>query len=88
MFSKITNEIIRDLYENVVKKEDRNRKVSRETEKIVLDFLEERRRTGSEDWEYAEFRSDLFMIASGAEENGFVEGFHLAVRLLMGCITG
>ena len=88
MFSKITNEIVRDLYMDVVRKENRNGRVSRETEKIVLDFLEERKQTGLEGWEYEEFRSELLMMASGAEENGFAEGFRLAVRLLMECITG
>lgn len=88
MFSKITNEIIRELYAGMMKRESRNGKVSKETEKMVLDFLEEKKQTGSEDWRYAELRSELLMMVSGAEENGFAEGFRFAVRLLMECIEG
>ena len=87
MFPIITNEIVRGFYAGMVKKENHNKKVSKETEKIVLDFLRERKQTGSEDREYEEFRSELFMMASGAEENGFAEGFRFAVRMIMECIT-
>lgn len=59
-----------------------NQDIQREIEGLLK---EENKRM---DWqEYEEYRDRAFLIASIAEEGGFIKGFKYAVRLMSECFT-
>lgn len=76
--------IIRQLYQNVLKEESNKDKISEETKTEVEVLLKE---TGSteNDLDYEKRRDDLLLLAAAAEENGFVKGFSYAFHLFAEC---
>ncbi|MDO5425248.1 MAG: hypothetical protein Q4F41_16120 [Eubacteriales bacterium] len=76
--------ILRNLYVNMIK-EDSSEKISCELQKEVLSILKEHE--GLWMTEKEELIKDMgLLIASAAEESGFIKGFQCAVCLFLECI--
>lgn len=72
--------MIRELYVKKVRDRNPADRLDQDIRSEISDLLEEeKRRMGKED--YKELMDKALLIASMAEENGFVEGFRDAFRL-------
>ena len=85
VFRKAMDELIRGLYMEMLKENNPGEKISRRTKKTVLNVLQEDEMQMADDGKDILW-SKAFMIASGAEEDGFVEGFRCAFRLILDCV--
>lgn len=79
------DEIIRRLYRDSFSEKGCKDKISWKTQEEIELILEDKQRQMGEE-EYACYRDDIFLAASAAEENGFVDGFKYAFRLFSECI--
>lgn len=77
--------MIRRLYCDMMQEEGNKDRMSQGTLDEIKSLLENLKKS-VEDQEYIEYRDLIFMTASAAEENGFVEGFKYAFRLFSECI--
>lgn len=79
------DEIIRRLYRDSLYEKGCKDKISWKTQDEIELMLKDKEGQMGED-EYAFYRGDVFLAASAAEENGFVDGFKYAFRLFSECI--
>lgn len=79
------DEIIRRLYRDSLSEKGCKDKISWKTQEEIELILEDKQGKMGEE-EYACYRDDIFLSASAAEENGFVDGFKYAFRLFSECI--
>lgn len=79
------DEIIRRLYRDSLSEKGCKDKISWKTQEEIESILEDKQGQMGEE-EYACYRDDIFLAASAAEENGFVDGFKYAFRLFSECI--
>lgn len=77
--------LIRSLYAKMIRDRSTTEKIDQDMQTEVLDLLkdEEKQMNGEQ---YEKLRDTAFLIASAAEENGFVKGFRYAFRLFWECI--
>ncbi len=85
MFCRGMDEIIRGLYKTMINENNPGKKISQKTEQEILYALREERTIKSKGG--GELRDLVLFVSSGAEENGFVEGFRYAVRLYNECLN-
>lgn len=79
------DEVIRRLYRDSLSEKGCKDKISWKTQEEIGSILEDKQGQMGEE-EYACCRDDIFLAASAAEENGFVDGFKYAFRLFSECI--
>lgn len=78
-------QMIRDLYAKTIHSGNTTEKIDRNMQEEILNILkDEERQLG--DVNHEKLRDTTFLIASAAEENGFVKGFRYAFRLFLECI--
>lgn len=78
------DKIISKLYRDSLLENGCKNKISKKTQEEIKDLLKEREATmGEHEYEY--YQDEIFLAASAAEENGFVNGFKYAVRLFLEC---
>lgn len=78
-------QMIRDLYAKTIRSGNNTEKIDQNTQEEILNILkDEEKQLG--DVNYERLRDTAFLIASAAEENGFVKGFRYAFRLFLECI--
>ena len=77
---------IRELYKTMAQTKNGMDEVSKEIYEKIMELTREEKK--AMDWkEYEQYRDKLFLIASIAEEGGFINGFKYAVRLIAECYT-
>lgn len=88
MFRRIAmDEMIRRLHKELLLESGCADKMSKKTREDVCALLEDSTgQAGGQDYGY--HQDDVFLVASAAEENGFVDGFRYAFRLFSECIHG
>ena len=79
------DEIIRRLYRDALYEKGCKDKIGWKTQEEIGFMLKDKEGQMGED-EYACYKDDIFLAASAAEENGFVDGFKYAFRLFFECI--
>lgn len=78
-------QLIRNLYTKTIRSERTTEKIDQDMQEEILNLLkDEEKQLG--DVNYEKLRDTVFLIASAAEENGFVKGFRYAFRLFLECI--
>lgn len=79
------DKMIRELYNDMLRKTEREGRLGRELEEEIEGLLEgvEKKLGEQEYWEY---KDNALYIACAAEEEGFVEGFKYAFRLFAECL--
>lgn len=78
---------IRELYNYMIQTTKGTDTVSKEINEKIMELTEEEKK--NMDWkEYEKYRDKLFLIASIAEEGGFVKGFQYASILMMEALSG
>lgn len=79
------DKMIRELYNDMLRKTDREGRLGKELEEEIEGLLEgvEKKLGQKEYWEY---KDNALYIACAAEEEGFVEGFKYASRLFAECL--
>lgn len=75
------NPIIRQFYQNSIREESANDKISHKTKAEIEKLLQESEGRASPECR----RDELFLAAAAAEENGFLMGFIYAFRLFSEC---
>lgn len=79
------DKIISKLYRDSLLEEGCTDKISKKTQEEIQVLLKDKEGT-MEEQEYECYRDEIFLAASAAEENGFVNGFKYAFRLFSECI--
>lgn len=79
------DKMIRELYNDMLRKTDREGRLGKELEEEIEGLLEgvEKKLGQKEYWEY---KDNALYIACAAEEEGFVKGFKYASRLFAECL--
>lgn len=77
--------MIRRLYSDMFREEGNKDKISLGTMEEIKDLLGELEQLMG-DQEYKRCSDMVFLLASAAEENGFVRGFNYAFRLFTECM--
>lgn len=77
--------MIRRLYCDMMQEEGNKDRMSQGTIDEIKGLLENLKKS-VENQEYMECRDTVFLAASAAEENGFVQGFKYAFQLFAECI--
>ena len=86
MFRKLhMDKIIEKLYRNLLLEEGCTDKISKKTKEEIQNLLKDKKET-MEEQEYECYLDEIFLAASAAEENGFVNGFKYAFRLFSECV--
>ena len=79
------DEIIRKLHRDSLLEKGCKDKISQKTQDAICSLLKDKK--GQMDGqEYGCYQEEIFLAASAAEENGFVDGFRYAFRLFSECI--
>lgn len=78
-------EIIRKLHKDSLLEKGRKDKMSQKTQEEISSLLRDKKEQLDER-DYEDYQEDIFLAASAAEENGFVDGFKYAFRLFTECI--
>lgn len=78
-------QLIRSLYAKTIHDKSTIEKIDRDMQEEILSILKDEEKQ-LEDEKYEKLRDAAFLIASAAEENGFVKGFRYAFRLFSECI--
>lgn len=78
-------QLIRNLYAKTIHDKSTTEKNDRNMQEEILNILKDEE-DQLEDGKYEKLRDTAFLIASAAEENGFVKGFRYAFRLFWECI--
>lgn len=79
------SKMIRNIYAKMVQESCNTEKIDKDMQEEILDLLkDEEKRLDAES--YNQLRDNTFLIASIAEENGFVKGFRYAFWLFMECV--
>ena len=73
----MNNPMIRQFYQNSIKEESTNDKISKKTKAEIEELLQEAEGGASPECR----RDELFLAAAAAEENGLVMGFVYAFKL-------
>ena len=82
---KDMDKMIRELYNEMLRKTERKGRLGRELEEEAAGLLEDvEKRLGRQ--EYEEYKDNPLYIACAAEEEGFVKGFKYAFRLFAECV--
>lgn len=81
------DEIIRRSYRDSLSEKGCKDRISWKTQEEIGLMLKDKEGQMGEN-EYACYRDDVFLAASAAEENGFVDGFKYAFFLFSECIHG
>lgn len=79
------DKIISKLYRNSLLEEGYTDKISKKTQEEIRALLADKEGT-MEEQEYERYKDEIFLAASAAEENGFVNGFKYAFRLFSECV--
>lgn len=79
------DKMIRELYNDMIRKTEREGRLGKELEEEIEGLLEgvEKKLGEQEYWEY---KDNALYIACAAEEEGFVKGFKYASRLFAECL--
>lgn len=81
------NKRIRELYNSMIQMKNGMDEVSKEIYEKIMELTREEKKTM--DWKaYEQYRDKLFLIASIAEEGGFVKGFRYASELMVEVLQG
>lgn len=78
-------EIIRKLHKDSLLERGRKDKMSQKTQEEASSLLRDKKEQLDQQ-DYTDYQEDVFLIASAAEENGFVDGFKYAFRLFSECM--
>lgn len=78
-------QLIRSLYTKTIHDKSTTGKIDRDMQEEILNILKDEEKQ-LEDEKYEKLRDTAFLIASAAEEYGFVKGFRYAFRLFCECI--
>lgn len=79
------DKMIRELYNNMLWKTEREGRIGKELEEEIEGLLEDvEKKLGQK--EYWEYKDNALYIACAAEEEGFVKGFKYAFRLFAECM--
>lgn len=76
---------IQEIYKNKVQELDSDDRISLETKKEILHYLEADRNTLGEK-EFESYKDKAFHLATIGEEGGFIRGFKCGFRLCMECL--
>lgn len=78
-------EKIRSLYTKMIREENTTEKIDKDMQEEIIGLLQDEvlQMNGES---YSKLRDNAFLIASLAEENGFVKGFKYAFWLFVECI--
>lgn len=78
-------QMIRNLYTKTIQDKNTTEKIGMDVQEEILNLLKDEEKQ-LENENYEKLRDTVFLIASAAEENGFVKGFRYAFRLFGECI--
>lgn len=79
------DQMLRDIYAKMQQEINSVDKIDKNMKEEISNLLkEERDRMGTK--EYETIQDQAFLLASAAEENGFVKGFRYAFHLFIECI--
>lgn len=81
---KDMDEMIREIYNNLLKKYGGKGRISKGVEEEILNLLKGMEKLNGQERE--DCRDTLYFIACAAEEDGFVKGFQYAFRLFAECM--
>ncbi len=88
MFRRIDmDDMIRRLHRDLLSERGCEDRMSQKTREEVCSLLEDGKGRMDEQ-DYGWYQEGVFLAASAAEENGFVDGFRYAFRLFSECIGG
>lgn len=79
------DQLLRELYVKMQQEINSADKIDKNMKEKISDLLKEER-DKLDKKEYELLQDQAFLLASAAEENGFVKGFRYAFRLFMECI--
>lgn len=79
------DKMIRQLYNDMLRKTEREGRLGKELEEEIAGLLEDvEKKLGQQ--EYWEYKDNVLFIACAAEEEGFLKGFKYAFRLFAECL--
>lgn len=82
------DEMIRRLHRDLLSERGCKDKMSKKTREEVCALLKDNKDQKTDGQDHGYHQEEVFLAASAAEENGFVDGFKYAFRLFSECMHG